>query len=193
MRAARRDSRRTRKMKHGDPPWTPFREGRTLPELGIEFYNSRYGAWVMQTPVPTAFQIGEVTITHVLHLSFKRHDRGTVIDWREKLRIKNEICDLLWPDGNGEDCEAVELYPAMSRCVDMANQYHLWILPPGIAWPCGFQERAVEDHSTLTGAGKEDFMKAASGMPPFDFDKSVQRPVPAWMRPGVSCFRNTKA
>lgn len=54
-----------------------------------------------------------------LHLSIKRNDRETVHDWRHLQRIKTEIA--------GPDAEGVELYPAESRVVDMANQYHLWV------------------------------------------------------------------
>lgn len=71
----------------------------------------------------------------VVHLSVRRHDRGTTIPWQDKQRIKNELA--------GEDAEAVELYPAESRLVDGANQYHLWCLPPGQRWPLGWQERQV--------------------------------------------------
>jgi hypothetical protein len=29
------------------------------------------------------------------------------------------------------------LYPAESRLMDNANQYHLWAAPPGVQWPIG--------------------------------------------------------
>ncbi len=84
----------------------------------------------------------------LLHLSIKRIDRAPVHDWRELQQIKNEIV--------GPDCEAVELYPAESRVVDTANQYHLWCLAaPGTRFPFGF----------TTGVRSEGSM-----------GKSVQRP-----------------
>lgn len=65
----------------------------------------------------------------VWHLSFKRHDRRAVHDWRKVQEIKTAIC--------GPDVEAVELYPAEARVVDTANQYHLWAFP-GQKLPFGF-------------------------------------------------------
>ncbi len=73
-------------------------------------------------------------------LSIKRHDRKPIRDWRDLQRIKNDVV--------GEDCEAVELFPASSRLVDSANQYHLWALPLGERWPLGFQTRFVTDTVT---------------------------------------------
>ena len=59
----------------------------------------------------------------VKEISFKRHDRQWPNDWRDAMRIKNEVA--------GPDVEAVELYPAQSRVVDTANQRFLWCYPPG--------------------------------------------------------------
>ena len=65
------------------------------------------------------------------HLSIKRHDRAPIHDWRDLQRIKSELL--------GPECEAVELYPAESRVVDSANQYHLWgFTDPGNRMPFGF-------------------------------------------------------
>lgn len=52
------------------------------------------------------------------HLSICRTDKQAVHDWRAFQRIKNELCGPEW--------EGVEIYPAESRLVDAANQYHLW-------------------------------------------------------------------
>lgn len=70
------------------------------------------------------------------HLSIKRLDRLPVHNWRHLQQIKNDIC--------GEEREGVELYPAMSRIVDAANQYHLWVyrVPLGV----GFQGRLVNQN-----------------------------------------------
>jgi hypothetical protein len=54
----------------------------------------------------------------MVHLSIKRHDRKPVTDWRDKQEIKNQLV--------GPEAEGLELYPAESRVVDTANQYHLW-------------------------------------------------------------------
>lgn len=67
----------------------------------------------------------------MIHLSIRRIDRAPIHDWRELQQIKNLIV--------GEDHEAVELYPAESRVVDTANQWHLWcIATAGVAFPFGF-------------------------------------------------------
>ena len=55
-----------------------------------------------------------------IHLSIKRHDKKPIVNWNHLQRIKNEIV--------GPEYEAVELFPAESRLVNMANQYHLWVL-----------------------------------------------------------------
>jgi hypothetical protein len=76
----------------------------------------------------------------LIHLSFKRLDRGIFIPYRDKMRIKDELV--------GPECEGVELYPARSREVDTANQYHLWIIDdPTFRFPFGFAERCVSDIS----------------------------------------------
>jgi len=54
----------------------------------------------------------------IWHLSIKRNDKAPIMDWRDLQDIKNKIV--------GEECEAIQLFPAESRCVDSANQYHLW-------------------------------------------------------------------
>lgn len=78
-------------------------------------------------------------------LSIKRRDKAPIRDWRVLQRIKNAI---LTPEH-----EAVELFPAESRLVDTANQYHLWALAsPGDRFPFGFEERLVQDgHAPESG------------------------------------------
>lgn len=85
------------------------------------------------------------------HLSIRRADRKPCRDWRDFQAIKNQLC--------GEDREAVELYPAESRVVDTANQYHLWVLPPGERVPCGYAVGAKlgpEEH-VIPGAVQRPF------------------------------------
>lgn len=69
----------------------------------------------------------------MIHLSIKRNDREVPGPerWRDFQRIKNEIV--------GAEHEAAELYPAESRVVDTANQFHLWaVAVPGLVFPFGF-------------------------------------------------------
>jgi hypothetical protein len=68
-----------------------------------------------------------------IHLSFKRNDRSPVRDWRHFQAIKNEVA--------GPDREAIEIFPAEHNLVDAANEYHLWVLPPGLGSPLGFAGR----------------------------------------------------
>jgi hypothetical protein len=56
----------------------------------------------------------------VWHLSIRRQDREACHDWRHFQQIKNEIC--------GPEYEGLELYPAESRVLDAANQYHLYVI-----------------------------------------------------------------
>ena len=80
-------------------------------------------------------------------LSIKRIDRKPIGDerFRDFQRIKNELV--------GPECEAVELYPAESRLVDTANQYHLWaVVEPAHQFPFGFGERVTSYKPKLGGA-----------------------------------------
>lgn len=71
-----------------------------------------------------------------IHLSIKRLDKEPIHDWRCLQQIKNMIV--------GPEHEGIELYPAESRLVDTANQYHLFVLKRrGERFPVGFQERLV--------------------------------------------------
>lgn len=56
-----------------------------------------------------------------LHLSFHRHDRAAIRDWRHFQAIKNEIA--------GAERLAIEVFPPESMLVDAANEYHLWVFP----------------------------------------------------------------
>ena len=69
------------------------------------------------------------------YLSIKTIDKEPIHDWRDLQQIKNELC--------GKDREALEIYPAESRLVDTANQYHLWVIPKDAQIPFGFTQREV--------------------------------------------------
>lgn len=74
--------------------------------------------------------------TPMVHLSIRRLDREAVRDWRDVQQIKNELV--------GAECEGVELFPAESRLVDIANQFHYWFFEdPKIRFPFGFDVRLV--------------------------------------------------
>lgn len=85
------------------------------------------------------------------HLSIRRVDRKPCRDWRDFQQIKTQLC--------GPEREAVELYPAESRVVDTANQYHLWVLPVGLAMPCGYKDgcRLGQEEHVIPGAVQRNF------------------------------------
>lgn len=72
----------------------------------------------------------------IVQLSIRRMDRQAARDWRHFQQIKNELV--------GPECEAIELYPAESRLVDTATQFHLWCVPdPLFRFPIGYHAGRV--------------------------------------------------
>lgn len=85
------------------------------------------------------------------HLSIKRLDKGPIHDWRDLQKIKNELV--------GAENEGMELYPAESRLVDSANQYHLFVFKSAdIRCPFGFTSRYVDQ--TPFGKAKQRSFEA---------------------------------
>lgn len=85
----------------------------------------------------------------VIWLSIKRIDREPIHDWRDLQRIKSELC--------GPEAEGVELYPAESRVVDTANQYHLWVFTKArleLGWQKG--ERMTPEQAAVVGAKQRE-------------------------------------
>jgi hypothetical protein len=94
----------------------------------------------------TSLNIFENDLYHVevaypypfIHVNIRRHDREPCKEWKHFQQIKNELV--------GPEYEAVELFPAESRLVDSANEYHLWVLADqGNRFPFGFPKRFVVD------------------------------------------------
>lgn len=72
----------------------------------------------------------------LVQLSITRLDGRPSKDWRHFQQIKNELV--------GPEFEAVELYPAESRLVDMDNEYHLWVnASPAFRFQFGYHRRHV--------------------------------------------------
>ncbi len=70
------------------------------------------------------------------HLAIHRHDGQPCKEWSHFQQIKNDIV--------GAEHEAMELFPAESRLVDSAEEYHLWVhTSPDYRFPVGFQRRFV--------------------------------------------------
>lgn len=147
------------------PPWTPFVRG-VLPFRGpIDMLEQAESvARETGTPVDQAMRVLRDMQTNdalwlnsryqvnvrrlestidgegppMIHLSIKRRDKLAVGEerYRDFMRIKDELV--------GPEFEAVELYPARSREVDSANQYHIWLIgDPTFRWPFGFGSRLV--------------------------------------------------
>jgi hypothetical protein len=124
------------KRKRVERPWTPFERVTPNADYPIQpgeevWINSRYQVYLRRIE---SKKPGEDVLTH---LSIKRHDKQEIRDWRDFQRIKNELV--------GPETEGIELYPAESRLVDTANQYHLWVFPYRL--PIGFDRRIVSDAS----------------------------------------------
>lgn len=86
------------------------------------------------------------------HLSIRRLDRKSIRSWRDFQRIKNELV--------GKEAEGVELFPAESRLVDAATQYHLWVFP-SLKFPFGFDEGRWITGAGGAGAKQEPFEPGA--------------------------------
>ena len=87
----------------------------------------------------------------IIHLSIKNYDRNTDIPWQHKQWIKNEVL--------GREYEGLELFPAESRMINTANQYHIWCLPKGIVVPIGWFEGRVVSNQQPLGRGKQTLSK----------------------------------
>jgi hypothetical protein len=143
---------RRRDRREQSEPWQPLeravdRHGRHVVPLGDEtfalFRNHRYTV------------ARRYAGPGLVHLSIKRNDRRPIFDWRDMQQIKNEMI--------GPECEGLQLFPAESRLLDTANQYHIYGWEdPQVRAPFGYDERIVAEEST---------------------DGAVQRPFPAERTP----------
>jgi len=96
----------------------------------------------------------------VVHLNVARHDGRPCTSWKDLQQIKNELI--------GPENEGVELFPAESRLVDTANQYHLWVMAdPAYRFPFGYANRLVFE-KPLIWYGVDD-------MPPHEGEGSSRR------------------
>jgi len=160
--------------------WNAWTMGKATDDkaMGVPVWNNLYTVWGRVCKVD-GLVINGREVKEMVHLSIKRNDRQPVSDWRDKLRIKNELC--------GPESEAVELYPSMSRVVDGANQFHLWVIgyslgptnadlkdSAGVTFPFGFNEgHQVHDQHETQAVVKGSTDQAS---------KLQQRKVPDWMK-----------
>jgi hypothetical protein len=110
----------------------------------------------------------------VVHLSIKRIDREPMHDWRALQTIKNVLV--------GEEFEAIEIYPAESRLVDSANQYHLWVFNDPLARiPIGWGSRLVDE--IQVGHSKQRRFESRDALLPSKAELiDALRPLCDWMR-----------
>lgn len=120
--------------------WTPLLPATVTRHDDHYLYDPLLDGLCFKNNLYTVFR--RVIEAGVVHLSIRRNDRTTAKDWRDFQRIKNELAGPEW--------EAVELFPAESRLVDSANQYHLWCYASGI--PVGFSGRFVTDSKSISGS-----------------------------------------
>lgn len=147
-----------------ETPWTPFESATSvgptphlIETIMRQFHMPREEAERHAAELSTTGKLYvnsryQVLVTHdgqLTYLSVKRIDQSPVRSWRDLQRIKNELV--------GYEHEAVELFPAASRTVDLANQYHLFCLAQaGDRFDFGFDQRAV-DGNEYGGTGQEPF------------------------------------
>jgi hypothetical protein len=100
------------------------------------WHNDTYSVFVRR-----GIEVPEMNTT-MCHISFHRHDRRAVTDWRHMQWMKNQLV--------GEENEGCEIFPAESRLVDGANEYHMWVFEDTkFNFPWGFHVRIVSDTSLL--------------------------------------------
>lgn len=89
----------------------------------------------------------------IIEMSLKLNSREPWRDWRDFYRIKSELC--------GTMCWAIEVYPSQDALVDSANQYHMFVFPPGMQFPIRLAQAAITDYSpawdTMHKQGAEEF------------------------------------
>lgn len=111
------------------------------------YMNDRYQVNVQDIGPAFGDELGDMA-----WLSIKRRNKAPARDWRDLQEIKNQIV--------GPECEGVELFPAESRLVDTANQYHLFVFRnPAVRFPFGWHQRATAtpDEAARVGAVQRPF------------------------------------
>lgn len=84
------------------------------------------------------------------HLSIKNKDRSAKVDWRNFQYIKNQLV--------GEENEGCELYPAESRLIDGANQFHIFCFQnPELKFPFGFFDGRIVTEKRFVGETQRPF------------------------------------
>ncbi len=128
-----------RQWRDGEPTLRGYFNTEDEQEVLAKVKKEVFGAAEGEVFLNDTYQVIRVIQGDAFHLSIKRIDREPCRDWRDFQTIKNELI--------GPECEAVELYPAESRLVDSANQYHLWGTTSTKHLPFGFKTRLVSENN----------------------------------------------
>lgn len=151
--------------------WQPLRPATTTPPSEQLLADQmKYGYSRDEVLAMLAQENSEVTIwkndlyqvarralsSKIVHLNIRRVDGGPILrDWRHFQQIKNELL--------GEECEAVELYPAESRLVDTSNKYHLiGVADPAFRFPITGRGRASTESSSFADAAGDHPLNVSS-------------------------------
>lgn len=129
-------------------PWQPLQpmpisEENAKQGIVAAFINPRYTVGVKRTISPglaVAGPDGQGRPAHVIHLIIN-HRAHKQPPWEDLMRIKGELVH--------EEAEAVELFPAVSRLLDM-KQTHLWVIEPGIVMPLGLFPQPTPSLGSIT-------------------------------------------
>lgn len=125
------------------------------------FCNKKCQVLVYDWPSEKSGMVAPEGWPKIVNLSMKLNTREPWHDWREFQRVKNELC--------GTACWAFELYPPQDALVDTANQYHMWIFPPGYDFPIQLEQTPIVDYSpkwqqVLDAAAKSMGEEVAKGL-----------------------------
>jgi len=148
-----------RKEKVARIAWTEFSQ-REIPEDVIKQCTDK------KIPVPSAvyansfFYVVVYILDGIIQLSIKPFDPSDKPTWKDLQQIKNEIVS--------RESEAIELFPAESRCVESEGHTYLWVLHDQQQYPIGFgfnleklsselvQEIPDEDEEDFADGPKEE-------------------------------------
>jgi hypothetical protein len=106
--------------------WTPLALV-SSDERGEVFENNLYTVTRMKPDYVSGGRVED--LDGPLWLVVRRRDNSAVRSWSDLQRVKNELA--------GPDREAVELFPAEGRLVDLGPNYHLHVLAAGQRFALG--------------------------------------------------------
>lgn len=113
-------------------------------------------AWAPQVFVNNIYRVQVRREPPLMHLTIVRWDGQPCTNWSHFQQIKNELA--------GPECEAVELFPAESRLVDMDHEYHLWVnVDPSFRFPFGYAKRHVMNQPLIYGNGSGETSPGSVG------------------------------